>query len=306
MKKFVFRLLLIAIPLAIFFISMEYYCRTQTNFGIKKKYLDSNSDQIELLILGSSHNQNAINPEFLNGKACNLAFGGQPISIDYYLLEKYIDKMPKLSTVVLEFSPHRFYNDLVPSEWNGHIYSVLYNIKHKTEPISLKNYSLVFSDYTFFSSIFYDYCNPYAFKYKTNQYGFVTNDFNDRFEKLKYDTALINKTYTMQHSFYSRANFILNKEFYIKAIRKCQEKGVKVIFITPPFYKTYTEKIPINAKHEVDSLAADFVAKYGVKYFDYSSDNRINIYDFKNDNHLNSTGAEKFTKLINTEIFGNK
>ena len=285
---------------------MEFYCRTQTTFGIKKEFLEKYLDSIEILIFGSSHNQNAINPEFLNRKTCNLAFGGQPISIDYYLLDKYIEKMSRLSTVFFEVTIFRFYDDLNSSAWNGHIYSNIYNINYKVESLSLKNYLLVYSDYQFFSKIFYDYCNPNSYKYKLNRFGFVTNDFNDRFEKLKYDTLEINKTFVMTHNFDNRLNFQINKEFYLNSIKKCLNKHIKVVLITPPLYGTYSKHIPVNAKKEIDSLIYSFVTKYGIQYFDYSCDNRFKVYDFKNDNHLNSSGAEKFSKIINNEILEKK
>ncbi len=281
---------------------MEYYCRTQSSFGLKKRFIEKNSNSIEVLFLGSSHTQNAINPKFIDTPNCNLAFGGQPISIDNFLLNKYLCKMSRLNTVFLEISFHSFYNDLNLSDWNSHIYSNLYSINYKVEPFSLKNYSLVYSDYQFFSTIFYDFLNPNNPNYQINEFGFMENMFSDRFEKLNYDSIQIAKTFIMGHEFKNLDNFKLNKSFLEKSINLCQKKGIKVVFLTTPFYKTYFSNIPNNSRDSVLKFVQQLSVKYDIKYYDYSTDCRFGVRDFMNDNHLNSKGAENFTRIINKEI----
>ena len=302
MRKLFFKIFILVLPFAIYPILIELYTRTQSTFCIKKSFLEKNLNEINTLILGSSHSQNGINPAFLDKKTSNLAMGGQPMSIDYYLLDKYIDKMPHLTTVFLEITTFRFYNDLNLSDWNTHIYSILYNINYKVEPFSLKNYLFVYSDYPYFSKIFLTYCNPYSYKYKKNEFGFVTNDFNDKFEELKFDSVKINKTFVMGNIFDNQNLFSINESFLIKSIKRCVDKGIRVVLISPPVYKTYFNHIPANKKKEVDSLVCNIVNEYRLKYYDYSCDSRFNIYDFKNDSHLNSAGAEKLSKIINQDI----
>jgi len=306
MRKLGLRIFLLVLPIIVLLLCMEWYCRTQTPFSIKKQYLETHLNSIEILILGSSHNQNAINPAFLSKNSCNLAFGGQPISIDYYLLDKYIDKMPKLNTVIFEITTYKFYDELNSSDWNGHIYSNFYNIKYKAEPFSLKNYSIVYSDYTFFSSIFFDFIKPFGYKIQKNKFGFITNDFHDRFEKLNYDSMEIKKTFIMQHKFTGKENLAPNKTFLDNSIKKCVSKGIKVVFVTPPLYSTYYNGIPGDAKKEVNNLVSNFAAAYGISYYDFSCDKRFHLHDFKNDNHLNSKGAEKFSEILNYELLENK
>ena len=167
MTKFIKNISVFIAPILVLFFLNEYYCRTQTTFGIKRKYIENNINSIKVLILGSSHSQNGLNPEFIKYKSSNLAFGGQEISIDYFLLDKYIDQMHNLKTVIFEVSPFRFYIDHNIDSWNGHIYSNLYNINYKiTSSFSIKDFSLIISDPIFFTSSVIDYINPFAFKYK--------------------------------------------------------------------------------------------------------------------------------------------
>ena len=300
MKKFIKYLILFSTPVLIFLISVELYCRTQTTFAIKKNYLKKNLGTIETLILGSSHSQNGINPEFLKAKSCNLAFGGQPISIDYFLLVKYVDQMKNLKTILFEVSPHRFYTEFNASQWNGHVYSNLYDIKYKVENLSVKNYSFVLSDVNYFSTIFIDNFNPKIPKPKLNKFGFMTNDFKDRFSKLKNDSLQIDKTFKMKHQFDNQENLKINIAFLNKIIEKCKKNNIKIIFLVTPFYHTYSSKIPLKAENQMYNLLTRFTNKYGILYYDFSNSKQFTLKDFKNDNHLNPDGAKKFTVIMDS------
>ncbi len=300
MKKFIKYLFLFSIPVLFFLVSVELYCRTQTTFAIKKNYVEKNLKTIETLILGSSHSQNGINPEFLKAKSCNLAFGGQPIAIDYFLLEKYMDQMKNLKTILLEVSPHRFYNELNPNDWNGHIYSNLYDIDYKVEPYSVKNYSLVLADVNYFSTIFVDNLNPKIPKPKLNKFGFMTNDFHDRFSKLKNDSLQIENSFKMNNKFNNKINLKTNTVFLTKIIEKCQKNSVKIILVGTPLYKTYNGNIPSNTKMQHQELLSTLSNKFDIQYYDFSNSKRFHLKDFKNDNHLNPYGAKKFTVIIDS------
>lgn len=300
MKKFIKYLILFSFPVLVFLVSVEIYCRIQTTFAKKKNYIEKNLGTIETLILGSSHSQNGINPEFLKTKSCNLAFGGQPIAIDYFLLDKYMDKMKNLKTVLLEVSPHRFYNELNPNEWNGHVYSNLYDINYKVEKLSFKNYSFALADVRYFSTIFVDYLNPKLPKPKLNKFGFMINDFQDRFSKLKYDSLKIQNSFKMNNKFNNPENFETNTVFLNKIIEKCQQNSVKIILIGTPLYSTYNTKIPLKIKKQHLDLISKIIHKFGIQYYDFSNSKRFNLEDFKNDNHLNPNGAKKFTIIIDS------
>jgi hypothetical protein len=304
MKKFILLLLIFLLPAIIFVGVIEYDCRTNTVFSFKKKYFERNYDKIELMFIGSSHTQNAINPEFIERKSCNMAFGAQPMSIDYYLLDKYIDKMPKLSTVFLEVSHHRFYVDLNPNDWNGHIYSNLYDIYYNVEKYSIKNYSFLASENKFFTSAFFKKINPTGYKYKLNEFGFIVNDSNDRFSKLKYDTIKINNSFVLDFRFNSKYKK-LNEEFLNRTVQLLQRKNIKVVLFSPPLYKTFYNAIPVDVKAHFDSTINSVKNRYLIDYLNYIEDQNFGVHDYKNDNHLNSDGAKKLCININNALISN-
>ncbi|MEJ7556721.1 MAG: hypothetical protein WKF66_00330 [Pedobacter sp.] len=279
---------------------VEFYCSHWTTFSIKKKYFEQNREKIEWLFLGTSHMQNAVNPEFLKPNAANLAFAGQPIEINYEFLRKYVSQMPALKIVFLEISDHSFYSEFHSDDWNGHIYANLYSMYYKVSSPSIENHSYLMSNFKFFSSIFIDYINPWTGKYEINKYGYITNDFNDRFQKLHNDSLIIDSTFIMAHEFDKPKLLLKNKDILTKSIALCQSRGIKVVLITPPLYHTYLEKIPRNAKLEVSQIVKTIQRDFNVPYFDYSDDGHYSLLDFKNDNHLNSNGARKFSLEIDS------
>lgn len=287
--------------MTIIFVLAEYNCRYQSTFGIKKIHIEQTKQEDEILILGTSHAQNALNPDFITKKSANLAFAGQTIEINYFLLEKYINQMPNLKMVVFEVSPHAIYMKFDEDEGNGHAYANLYDIFYKVSPYSIKNYSFLFSNFKFFSGIYFDYINPYGIKYIIDKNGFIVNDYYDRFYNLNYDTKKIEDSFVMNHGFNRKDLLPLNKLYINKAKDLCQKKGVKLLFITTPFYESYEKKIPEEAKEDMQNIF-DGEAKIEIKYADFSKDKNFTVRDFKNDNHLNPDGAKKFTLKINELI----
>ena len=302
MKKFVKFCLLFLAPILVYYACNEYYCRTATSFALKKKYLEGNLGSIEVLFLGSSHTLNGVNPKLISKKVFNLAFGGQPISIDYYLLNKYINQMPHLKTVFIEVSPHRFYYDFDTTDWNGYIYSILYDINYKVKLLSLSNYSFLFSNFEFYRSKIIDYYNPYSPKYIINDCGYIENNFEGEFLKLKFDSLKIYKSFQMKHDFSDKNKIRLNDSFLEKLILRCKNKGVKVVFLSTPLYNNYLKNIPIKTKKEVGKLVDKYISEFGIIEFDYSGSKKFNRYDFRDEDHLNPNGAKKFSKILDSII----
>jgi hypothetical protein len=69
MKKFLFHLSKIFLPILFFFLVLEIAIRkTPNDYQLKKEYLDKNAAEINTLILGSSHTFYGLNPEYFSKK----------------------------------------------------------------------------------------------------------------------------------------------------------------------------------------------------------------------------------------------
>ena len=105
MQKFIPKLLFFIFPLMVLIIGMEIYFRNAPNaFITKADYFKANKDKIEVLILGSSHNQNGLNSKFFTKKTANLSYGSQDIQIDSALFFSNVKQMKNLKKVIFDFN----------------------------------------------------------------------------------------------------------------------------------------------------------------------------------------------------------
>ena len=297
MKKYFYIFLLLISPFIVYFVSVEYFCRTKTAFAIKKNYFINHLDQIKILILGSSHTADGLHTRELKNSTFNLSNYAQPLSIDFYLYKKYINKMSKIDTLILDVSPHRFFNDLYNSEFNKSIYSIAYNINYKCNKVSLTNYSYICSNFDYFSNIFRNYIDPSKYKEVIDKYGGIYYNFEDKFLKHKYNLKLLDTIYHGNADFYNNY-FELNIKFMHNIINICKKNDVKLILISTPLYYTYFNKIPQIKYSKVNKYLEKLKIEYNIPYYNYIDDKRFNVYDFKDEHHLNNKGAHKFRLII--------
>ena len=105
MKKFLFHVSKIIIPIVLFFLVLEIAIRNIPNdYQLKKEYLDKNAEEINTLILGSSHTFYGVNPEYFSKKTFNAAYVSQSLDLDFEILNAYNSKLKKLKTVIIPIS----------------------------------------------------------------------------------------------------------------------------------------------------------------------------------------------------------
>ncbi|RMG71008.1 MAG: hypothetical protein D6722_07650, partial [Bacteroidetes bacterium] len=105
LRTYVLRAAIFALPVALLFLGLEALQRyLPGDYPAKKAGLEARRGEIETLILGSSHSYMGIAPQALHGEAYNLAFTAQTLYFDQFLLEKYLDSLPRLRRVILPVS----------------------------------------------------------------------------------------------------------------------------------------------------------------------------------------------------------
>lgn len=293
-----FLLLIVAIELYVI-----YYPNT---FNRKADYLHTNAANAQMLVLGSSHNQNALNPEFLKLKTINLANASQDIQIDSALFFKYAAEMKSLKAVILELDYFTLEEKNDKENFRLPWYKRFFGIE--LYPISIYNRVSVYaSSPSFFNKVLVDAINPKKVKYQINQYGFITNDFPGVMEDLKYDSLQLAATAAERlkgkHAAVSLYNLDFNKSKLNAVINYCLAHDIKVILLSAPMYSTYirnevAEKNTRRAQY-IDSLRT---AAPAIQYFNYENNPRFVVRDFKNDDHLNSDGAKKYTIIIDSLV----
>jgi hypothetical protein len=97
-KRFFLKILALGIPFALFLGAYEFRASQvhPNSFSVKKALLERQAQDVEVLVLGSSHAYFDVLPELLGRPAFNLADVSQSLFYDRALLKKYLGRMPSL------------------------------------------------------------------------------------------------------------------------------------------------------------------------------------------------------------------
>ena len=133
MKKFLRNIALYALPVLIVAVLMEIVGEAIPNsYTYKRGYMEQHGAQIRTLILGSSNAYDGLNPSLMP-QAFNLANSSQTLEDDYRLLEKYINDMDSLQTVIFGLGYHSLG---ATTEDNRRTYYTIYMDLYPRWPIS--------------------------------------------------------------------------------------------------------------------------------------------------------------------------
>ena len=72
--------------------------------SVKFKFIQNHTNEIEILFLGSSQVERAINPKFLTPVSINLANSSQRLYEDFELLKRFNKELPNLNVVLIEIT----------------------------------------------------------------------------------------------------------------------------------------------------------------------------------------------------------
>lgn len=133
MKRFLRKIVLFILPIMVVAIGLEWIAESIPNsYTYKRDYLEQNGATVQTLILGSSNAYDGINPSVLP-HAFNLANSSQTLEDDYRLLERYMDEMDSLRTVIVGLGYHSLGAE---TEDNRRTYYTIYMNLYPRWPIS--------------------------------------------------------------------------------------------------------------------------------------------------------------------------
>jgi len=260
MNKFFKKLGIFFLPIIIVVFFFEYnLSQIPTSYSVKKNYLEENISKIQILVLGSSHALNGINPEYFSKNTFNIANSSQSIYYDMKIFEKYVLKFKKLKKVIIPISYFSLeYNFSGPESWKEFFYKRVYGIDPEIikKRFDIRNYSFL---------MLYGQIRAISYALKgfdvdlvmtMNKTGYVP--VQEGIVKKINDMEAI----TLHESIMKKSN--IDKEKYLE-----MQKNIKILS-----------------------------SKYNVKYFNYFFDERFTDVDFVNSDHLDAYGAEKFTKIL--------
>lgn len=300
MKKFIKHLLLFSLPILAFGVSTEFLLRRIPNdYLFKKEFLDSNSDSIEVLFLGSSHAFYGINPAHFSSNSFNASHISQSLDYDFEILKKYNNHFSKLKCIAIPISYFSLFGRLETGieSWRVKNYTIYYGITTSDKFI---NYSEALSNKL---TVNLRRIGSYYIKGNTSiscsnlGWGLY---YNSKDKKNLKETG---KIAAKRHAKIDDKYFTENVNVLKSIIAFAKNKGVKVFLYTPPAYHTYTEQLDSIQLNQTINTLIDIANKYdNVSYQNFLSDTSFLAIDFFDADHLGEIGAKKLTSKIDTLI----
>ncbi|MDX2469055.1 MAG: hypothetical protein QNL04_00605 [SAR324 cluster bacterium] len=107
-----------------------------------------------------------------------------------------------------------------------------------------------------------------------------------------------------QSKLFSEKVLVKNINYLEGFIQHLLDKGIEPILFQVPVEPRFWKEIFPEIRSVYSKRVNRLVAKNGLRYFDHSQDSCFTSKDYKAPfaDHLNSSGANKFTKLLNAEI----
>ena len=287
-------------------ISFELLLRDIPNdYSFKKNYLNTNSNNIEVLFLGNSHIYYGINPEYISRKSFNGAHISQSLNWDLAILEKYKDRWENLKYIIIPIDYFSMYSTLEGGieNWRVKNYIIYYDIS------SYGNYWDGFEIFNGKLPSNILRALSYLFKWKSditcNKLGFGTA-YKSKDSKDLIETG---KTASKRHTIELEKNqpiFSKNIQTINSMIEFANSRDIKIIFITCPAYSSYRENLnPIQLDNSVNIVKQLSEQNTNSVYYNFLTDKTFIANDYYDADHLNEIGAKKLTFKIDS-IINNK
>ena len=303
--KLLVKILIFGASLLIAYLFLENQLSKVPNlFVVRRNYLERQLNTTQLLILGSSHGD-SFNPHFFTSKAFSLNFNSQDFYYDQALLNKYIDQMPNLKTVIIPISFFSLDYQVDRSlAWTlAPYYHHFWGIppQHWDSLLSMRYFSL------------------------TAMYGFemvksyLKNGFDDgAWKNMSVDGWIFPEEGELNDSPQDResgqkriaslSKLMIpnasseNLQILENIMRMCQSQGIQLVLITTPAHHTFYDPIDPFKWRSVQETILAMAEKYGFRYKDYLKDARFSNLDYRDHDHLNFQGSEKFSRIIDQEV----
>lgn len=299
MKKLIVRLMYFLLPLLLVGSFWEASLRKiPKDYSYKRSYLDKNSNNIEVLILGNSHSYYDINPAYIHHKTFNAAQVSQSPNIDLAMLRKYAKKLDKLKYIIIPVDYFSLFETLEtgPEKWRMKNYGIYYDISFNND---VANHLEILSNPTLNIKRI---CNYYFDKTYTeitcSELGYGTTYlYKDRDKNLEDASKLAAKRHLAENYKYLDYNMAVLDSI----IDFAKKNNIKVVFYSAPACKTYTsllDKIQLNIT--IKSVTNLSRMNENVHYYNFLTDTSFSNDDFFDADHLNDIGAKKFSMKIDS------
>lgn len=306
MKKFLKNFLAISLIVIGITAVIECLLLTKMNpYAYKSSYVKNHADEIECLLLGSSHFEEGLCPDSMGTGIFNMARSGRYLIYDVALAQKHVPQLHHLKTLIIPYEYFEFYqgrNEAAPSKKAT---------REELEPtIKCMNYKymgLRVDPFWCWSEFLYSNEDFMGRFFKSNDeligsdsLGYVALSLSGRQANWA-EKGLPDKIDPTRSKDPELARLL--DEHYTALAELTQAHHVRLIFLSTPYYKTYQEMMDPGVMAEMDAYMKALQQRYPhIEYYNYSFDDRFVADDFFDSSHLTTTGAAKFSKMVKAEV----
>lgn len=295
LRLFTFRWILFATPLVLGYLAMEKaLAQLPFSEAVKNDYIANNSEKIEVLVLGSSQVQRAINPKYMENTAVNLANKSQLTVEDYELLKHFTDQLPNLEIVVLEVGYDKLERDKsFTSPVLDHKNLKFYGVNTFNRPLRFEDRFLFHASPAHFSDRLFNR-SYYEKTIDLNEYGFDENKYHGAYT---YNTGIRIENVRDEETY--RENLKILHEM----IRFSLNEDLEVLIYHPPTHAPYNKLRDPYLLKKWRKLLTDLKHEYPeVKFFIDDTSSGFEKQHFYDGNHLNPEGAVKASQRLDSVL----
>ncbi|MBR5325956.1 MAG: hypothetical protein IKU49_05640 [Prevotella sp.] len=311
MKQFLITLSKFGALLLVMLIAIEVGLLYRPNvYSYKRQYVEDHQKDIKVLLLGSSHVEEGVNPALLGEGAFNMAISARLNEYDAALAEKYVPGMDSLKAVIMHMDYSTFlfgrlkHNEQEVNTGAFSLMGTCHCMHTKYMGIHLKPFwywSEILNSKLNYMSRFWNKADKIL---ECDSLGYCGLDVNERLTDWEYRNLAddFDPSVPIDRETYDKLWNV-----YETIARVTQQQGARLILVHTPVYKTYQDAIHPEALRDIENFVQKLQQKYpNVEYHNFLFAEGFTPDDFNDSSHLTSTGADKFSRMLYDVIYPQK
>ncbi|MFR1908479.1 MAG: chemotaxis protein [Clostridium neonatale] len=280
----------------------RYIDSIKNNVRIDIDRIVNSIGDIEGIITGISYVQKGIKATCMTKKFVKMARQSQDLFLDYnlvkYALTNYKEKLCNLKYVIIGLNYYSFEYDMSCSAMKDKVLSYYNVIGEKHHLYNIKEY---LDDVNVNRKIALEILNL-----KQSGYPVVDWKVNKLYDLSEKTYDINDKNGKEQAELDGNKNYPETVKENIEILKKyltlLNNNNIKAIIVVCPTSKYYFKYYPQRLKDEFNTIIEMIKKEYKFQYMNYFESDLFDDKDFYDVSHLNSDGANKFTKILNLNI----
>ncbi len=295
--KFALKLALFLLPLFTAFFFVEWRLgQHPTEMDALRKKFEAPKNPTEVVIFGTSHLQEAIDPKELSKPAINAALPIQSLMVSAQLGEKYLSHLPNLKLVILEIAYMSRDYSHIKTYAAPRLFDYARSLGVRGEG-DLKEWL----DLRYFSRYF-ALGRIEAFNILSTKKREIASEDTAVLEGMTMNSQGAEKQAKYHESLMLARDGEKNLSALKDYSKKLKAKGVSLVLVRTPATEYYRNAVnPEVMQKVIDDVRS--AAEISPSHFhDFFADKRFVEKDFYNVDHLNKDGRDKFVSILNHEL----